>query len=108
MNGAMTRPAPWLACALLAQVAGVVVLAILQRGAFVAPATIGEASAVGVGYAVLIAASASTCGCGSIAAYAAVRGLAAGRAVLVVVAAAPLVFLGVAELYATLAMLALF
>ncbi len=109
MNGYSMRPAAWLAAALGAQVAGVVVLAVLQFAAFVAPPSLGEATAVGIGYVVLLAASAATSVLGMLGAYAAVSALATWKAALIVgFGAAPLVLIGVAELYATLGMLAVF
>lgn len=107
MRGAMQRPAAWLVGAVCAQAAGVAVLAVLQIAAYVT-AWLGEATAVGIGYAVLIGASAATLLLAMVSAYAAVVAMRAWKAVLVVAVAAPLVFVGVAELYATLAMLAIF
>ncbi|MBK6315049.1 MAG: hypothetical protein IPF53_12225 [Blastocatellia bacterium] len=109
MNGDSMRPVAWLAAALGAQAAGVAVLAALQVAAFVSPPSLGEATAVGIGYVVLLVASAATCLLGAVGAFSAVHRLGTWRAaVLVVMAAAPLVFVGVAEFYATLAMLAVF
>jgi len=108
MNRALQRPSTWIAAAACAQAAGVAVLAALQVAAFVSPPSLGEETAVAIGYAVLVAASAGTCVFGSRAAYLAVRSLAVCKAVAVVAIAAPTVFVGVAELYATLAMLTVF
>jgi hypothetical protein len=100
------RPFAWLAAAFGIQAAGVCVLAALQYSAFDAPPSLGEASAVGIGYAVLIVASGATCVLGATAAFSAVSTLETWKAAAVVsLGAAPLVFVGVAELYATLAML---
>lgn len=107
MKAVAIRPWVWLVAAVGAQAIGAGVLAALQFSAFVAPASLGEASAVGIGYAVLVVASGATCTLGSLGAYAAVSTLEMWKAAAVVsLGAAPLVFVGVAELYATLAMLA--
>ena len=109
MKAVATRPLMCLAAAVGAQAAGVGVLAALQYLAFVAPPSLGEMSAVVIGYAVLVAASGVTCVLGARGAFLAVSTLETWKAVAVVsLGAAPLVFVGVAELYATLAMLAVF
>lgn len=107
MSGKSMRPFAWLASAFGVQAAGATVLAALQFTAFVAPPSLGEASAVGLGYAVLMVASGATCVLGATCAFSAVSTLETWKAVAVVsLGAAPFVFVGVAELYATLAMLA--
>jgi|CXWL01.1.fsa_nt_gi hypothetical protein len=107
MSGSAMRPFVWLASAASAQATGCGVLAALQYLAFVAPPSLGEANAVGSGYAVLAVASGATCVLGAWGAFSAVSRLTTWKAAAVVaLGAAPLVFVGVAELYATLAMLA--
>ena len=107
MKAVAMRPLAWLAAAFGAQAVGAGALAALQFSAFVAPPSLGEASAVGTGYAVLVVASGATCVLGAWGAFSAVSTLETWKAVAVVsLGAAPLVFVGVAELYATLAMLA--
>lgn len=109
MNAVAIRPLVWLAAAVGAQAAGAGVLAALQYLAFVAPASLGEASAIGIGYAVLVVASGGTCVLGALGAFSAVSTLETWKAASVVaLGAAPLVFVGVAELYATLAMLGVY
>lgn len=100
------RPFLWLAAAVGAQIVGTAVLAGLQIAAFVAPPSVGEATAVGFGYVTLVTASTATAACGSIAAFAAVTRLRGVAAATVTLLAASVVFAGVAEFYATLAMLA--
>ena len=109
MSTGAIRPWVWLAVAVGAQAAGAGVLAALQFSAFVTPPSLAEASAVGIGYAVLVVASGATCVLGARSAYSAVSTLTTWKAAAVVaLGAAPLVFVGVAELYATLAMLGVY
>lgn len=109
MTTPVHRPMLWCGAALAAQTIGVFALAVLQRAAFVVPASLGEASAISIGYAVLIAASGTSVVSGSLAAFSAIESLSTWRAAaLVTLLATPLIFIGVAELYATLAMLCVF
>jgi hypothetical protein len=108
MRGRIPWPFALAALALAVQIVGALAVRSLYHGAFGAPASIGEDTAVRSTYAILLAGGLLSGSLGTVGAYAALRTLRLLAAVpLVIFVYTPIVFAAVTALYGALVLLAL-